>query len=153
MPSAVTASRAERLEPSEIKMRFDADITELNYVHPMEDESKPSGWVEDLHLLAAGPARHTTKPPCGGRFRYSAKTYQFAWFPAGSYGRSVSSMTQSRMPFGVRRAKHCGIAGWTAKDKVTFIGSAQEFVGTRILGRFLKNDEFGLCDRHALSLQ
>ncbi|MGA7621933.1 MAG: transposase, partial [Candidatus Acidiferrales bacterium] len=33
------------------------------------------------------------------------------------------------------------------------IGSAQEFVETRILGRFLKNDEFGLCGRHALSLQ
>jgi hypothetical protein len=33
-----------------------------------------------------------------------------------------------------------------------FFGSAQEFVETRILGCFLKNDEFGLCDRHALSL-
>src|ERR1017187_9510203 len=33
------------------------------------------------------------------------------------------------------------------------IGSAQEFVETRILGCFLKNDEFGLCDRHALSLE
>src|ERR1035437_7149359 len=32
-------------------------------------------------------------------------------------------------------------------------GSAQEFVETRILGCFLKNDEFGLCDRHALSLE
>jgi hypothetical protein len=32
------------------------------------------------------------------------------------------------------------------------LGSAQEFVETRILGCFLKNDEFGLCDRHALSL-
>ncbi len=32
-------------------------------------------------------------------------------------------------------------------------GSAQEFVGTRILGRFLKNDEFGLGDRHALGLE
>jgi hypothetical protein len=32
-------------------------------------------------------------------------------------------------------------------------GSAQEFVETRILGCFLKNDEFGLGDRHALSLE
>jgi hypothetical protein len=32
-------------------------------------------------------------------------------------------------------------------------GSAQEFGETRILGCFPKNDEFGLCDRHALSLQ
>jgi hypothetical protein len=35
----------------------------------------------------------------------------------------------------------------------TFSGSARELVGTRILGCFLKNDEFGLCDRHALSLE
>src|SRR5579863_10013852 len=34
-----------------------------------------------------------------------------------------------------------------------FFGSAQEFVETRILGCFLKNDEFGLCGRHALSLE
>ena len=32
-------------------------------------------------------------------------------------------------------------------------GSAREFVETRILGGFLKNDEFGLGDRHALSLE
>jgi transposase len=32
-------------------------------------------------------------------------------------------------------------------------GSAQEFVETRILGRSLKNDEFGLGDRHALGLE
>jgi hypothetical protein len=32
-------------------------------------------------------------------------------------------------------------------------GSAQEFVETRILGCFLKNHEFSLCDRHVLSLQ
>src|ERR1700682_4069728 len=31
--------------------------------------------------------------------------------------------------------------------------SAQEFVETHILGCFLKNDEFGLCDRHALGLE
>jgi hypothetical protein len=35
----------------------------------------------------------------------------------------------------------------------SFLGSAQEFVETRILGCFLKNDEFGLGDRHALGLQ
>src|ERR1700676_4468464 len=35
----------------------------------------------------------------------------------------------------------------------TFSGSAREFVETRILGCFLKNDEFGLGDRHALSLE
>ena len=34
-----------------------------------------------------------------------------------------------------------------------FSGSAQEFVETRILGCFLENDEFGLGDRHALSLE
>jgi len=34
-----------------------------------------------------------------------------------------------------------------------FLGSAQEFVETRILGGFLKNDEFGLGDRHALGLE
>ncbi|MGA7626111.1 MAG: DinB family protein, partial [Candidatus Acidiferrales bacterium] len=39
------------------------------------------------------------------------------------------------------------------KDTDSKDGSAQEFVETRILGRFLKNDEFGLCGRHALSLQ
>jgi transposase len=33
------------------------------------------------------------------------------------------------------------------------IGSAQEFVETRILGCFLENDEFGLGDRHALGLE
>jgi hypothetical protein len=32
-------------------------------------------------------------------------------------------------------------------------GSAQELVETRILGCFLKNDEFGLGDRHALRLE
>jgi len=32
-------------------------------------------------------------------------------------------------------------------------GSAQEFVETRILGCFLKSDEFGLGDRHALGLE
>src|SRR6266404_49042 len=32
-------------------------------------------------------------------------------------------------------------------------GSAREFVETRILGGFLQNDEFGLGDRHALSLE
>jgi hypothetical protein len=37
--------------------------------------------------------------------------------------------------------------------KVKKIGSAQEFVETRILGRFLKNDEFGLGDCHALGLE
>src|SRR5215469_4942328 len=32
-------------------------------------------------------------------------------------------------------------------------GSAQELVETRILGRFLQNDKFCFCDRHALSLE
>jgi hypothetical protein len=36
---------------------------------------------------------------------------------------------------------------------VAFLGSAQEFVETRILGCFLKNDEFGLSDGHALGLE
>ena len=34
-----------------------------------------------------------------------------------------------------------------------FFGSAREFGETPILGGFLKNDEFGLGDRHALSLE
>jgi hypothetical protein len=33
------------------------------------------------------------------------------------------------------------------------MGSEQEFVETRILGGFLKNDEFGLGDRHALGFE
>src|ERR1700688_1469111 len=36
---------------------------------------------------------------------------------------------------------------------VTIYGSAQEFVETRILGCFLENDEFGLCDRHAVGFE
>jgi len=37
--------------------------------------------------------------------------------------------------------------------QLSFTGSAQELVRTRILGCFLENDEFSLCGRHALSLQ
>ena len=37
--------------------------------------------------------------------------------------------------------------------KLILYGSAQEFVETRISGRFLKNDEFCFCDRHALCLK
>ena len=33
------------------------------------------------------------------------------------------------------------------------MGSAQEFDETCILGRFLQNDEFCFCDRHALGLE
>ena len=33
------------------------------------------------------------------------------------------------------------------------IGSGREFAGTRILSGFLKDDEFGLGDRHTLSLE
>src|SRR6266550_1952772 len=36
---------------------------------------------------------------------------------------------------------------------LSIFGSAREFVETRILGGFLQNDEFGLGDRHALSLE
>ncbi len=39
------------------------------------------------------------------------------------------------------------------REKELIYGSAQEFVETRILGCFLKNDEFGLGDRHALCLE
>ena len=39
------------------------------------------------------------------------------------------------------------------QQQLSFFGSAQEFVETRILGRFLKNDEFGLGDCHALGLE
>jgi hypothetical protein len=34
-----------------------------------------------------------------------------------------------------------------------FVGSAQEFDGACILSRFLKNDKFCFCDRHALRLE
>ncbi len=49
-------------------------------------------------------------------------------------------------------------AAWTQSlerltESLAFFGSAREFVGTRILGGFLKNDEFSLGDRHALSLE
>jgi hypothetical protein len=36
---------------------------------------------------------------------------------------------------------------------VDFFGSAQEFDGACILSRFLKNDKFCFCDRHALRLE
>jgi hypothetical protein len=38
-------------------------------------------------------------------------------------------------------------------DKVNISGSAQEFDGACILSRFLKNDKFCFCDRHALRLE
>src|SRR5437899_38064 len=38
--------------------------------------SPPSGWVEDLHLLAAEHARHTTKPPVRRTLRVR-RTEQF----------------------------------------------------------------------------
>jgi hypothetical protein len=47
---------------------------------------------------------------------------------------------------------NAGVKDWT-DFKANFIGSAQEFVETRILGCFLKNDEFGLGDCHALGLE
>src|SRR5271170_4010987 len=39
------------------------------------------------------------------------------------------------------------------RSKFTIVGSAQEFVETRILSSFPQNDEFGLRDCHALSLE
>jgi hypothetical protein len=45
----------------------------------------------------------------------------------------------------------CGFNGLSVLQ-VGIFGSAQELVETRILGCFLKNDEFGLGDRHALGL-
>jgi hypothetical protein len=39
------------------------------------------------------------------------------------------------------------------KSRLGFFGSAQEFDKARILGRFLKNDKFCFCDRHALGLK
>ena len=38
-------------------------------------------------------------------------------------------------------------------DVVQKAGSAQEFDGARILSRFLKNDKFCFCDRHALRFE
>jgi hypothetical protein len=43
--------------------------------------------------------------------------------------------------------------GFKLKKHQRFLGSAQEFVGTCILGGLLKNDEFSLCGCHALSLE
>ena len=37
--------------------------------------------------------------------------------------------------------------------RLSFLGSAQEFVETRILGCFLKNNKFGPGDHHALGLE
>src|SRR5947209_8643926 len=37
--------------------------------------------------------------------------------------------------------------------RLSFSGSAQEFDGACILSRFLKNDKFCFCDRHALRLE
>jgi hypothetical protein len=45
------------------------------------------------------------------------------------------------------------VVGGFAGIFLGLIGSAQEFVETRILGCFLKNDEFCFCDRHALCLK
>jgi hypothetical protein len=39
------------------------------------------------------------------------------------------------------------------ETSVEFSGSAQEFGGACILSRFLKNDKFCFCDRHALRLE
>jgi hypothetical protein len=44
-------------------------------------------------------------------------------------------------------------AGAAQVNWLSLSGSAQEFVETRILGCFLKSDEFGLGDRHALGLE
>ncbi len=41
----------------------------------------------------------------------------------------------------------------TKPATVKKIGSAQELGETRILSRFLKNDKFCFCDRHALCLE
>jgi hypothetical protein len=38
-------------------------------------------------------------------------------------------------------------------NRLRIFGSEREFVETRILGCFLKNDEFGLSDCHALGLE
>ena len=42
---------------------------------------------------------------------------------------------------------------YSQRKAVINVGSAREFVETSILGCFLKNDKFGLGDRHALSLE
>ena len=44
---------------------------------------------------------------------------------------------------------YTAVFGWG----FTKVGSGREFVDERILGGFLKDDEFGLGDRHALSLE
>jgi hypothetical protein len=41
----------------------------------------------------------------------------------------------------------------TAMQISSFSGSAREFVETRFLGCFLKNDKFGLVKRHAVYLE
>jgi hypothetical protein len=51
-------------------------------------------------------------------------------------------------------ASRCeGLRESSDSHNACIFGSAQEFVETRILGCFLKNDEFGLGDRHALRLE
>ena len=44
---------------------------------------------------------------------------------------------------------YTAVFGWG----FTKVGSGREFVDERILGGFLKDDEFGLGDRHALGLE
>src|SRR5262252_4026297 len=51
------------------------------------------------------------------------------------------------------RAKFEPIRDQSAEGLLRFYGSAQELVETRILGCFLKNDEFGLGNCHALGLE
>jgi hypothetical protein len=49
-----------------------------------------------------------------------------------------------------REAKQINLNGSDEEEKK---GCAQEFGETCILGGFLKNDEFGLGDRHSLGLE
>src|ERR1700686_1464969 len=42
---------------------------------------------------------------------------------------------------------------WNFVRSLRKSGSAQEFVETRLLGGFLKNDKFCFCDRHALCFE
>jgi hypothetical protein len=61
-----------------------------------------------------------------------------------------------RAGYAIARGLWYGIFGKLfaiASFEFVIFGSEQEFVETRILGCFLKNDEFGLGDCHALGLE
>src|SRR5277367_6817625 len=97
--------------------------------------------------------------PCGSRlpFPYSLKTTRgpltsWTWSATSTSTRSAILMNGIPlfMPNSLRSKAMLPLI-WPLP--VPFFGSAQEFVETRILSSFPQNDEFGLRDCHALSLE